>query len=269
MLGKLIKYEFKATGRTFLPLYGIILLVACIHRLLGRNTQGIFVELNKIGDFMTLALVALFIALGVITLVMTIQRFQKNLLTDEGYLMFTLPVKIRSLIFSKLFVALIWVILSSIVGFVTFAILFLDGVVVKEIWQALMQLPEVLKAADYTVDGVMIMSGLQMIVVLVQVVLSGLLGYIQFVVTVYLALAIGQFPAFQKYRTAASFIAFFVINMIVGWGIGMIGSDLLGEAILGINMNQFFAVINIMTAVVIVGLFEGTHYILKKHLNLE
>ena len=86
MLGKLIKYEFKATGRTFLPLYGAILLVALIQRFLGRNNKGVFEELNTLGNFTNLALVGLFIALVVITLIVTIQRFQKNLLSDEGYL---------------------------------------------------------------------------------------------------------------------------------------------------------------------------------------
>ncbi|MEG1001036.1 MAG: ABC transporter permease, partial [Cellulosilyticaceae bacterium] len=116
MLGKLIKYEFKATGRTFLPLYGAILIVALVQRFFGRSSQELFEELNRIGDFATIALVALFMALGVITLVVTIQRFQKSLLSDEGYLMFTLPVKTRSLIASKMIVATTWVILSGVVG---------------------------------------------------------------------------------------------------------------------------------------------------------
>ncbi|MEG0501998.1 MAG: ABC transporter permease, partial [Cellulosilyticaceae bacterium] len=124
MLGKLIKYEFKATGRTFLPLYGAILIVALVHRVLGRSSQELFEELNRVGDFATIALVALFMALGVITLIVTIQRFQKSLLSDEGYLMFTLPVKIRSLIASKMVVATTWVILSGIVGIISFVILF-------------------------------------------------------------------------------------------------------------------------------------------------
>ena len=33
MLGRLIKYEFKATARTFLPLYGVLLLLAGLNRL--------------------------------------------------------------------------------------------------------------------------------------------------------------------------------------------------------------------------------------------
>ena len=38
MLGKLIKYEFKATGRILLPLYGALLVFALINRLLFRSS---------------------------------------------------------------------------------------------------------------------------------------------------------------------------------------------------------------------------------------
>ena len=51
----------------------------------------------------------------VMTLVLMIQRFYKNYLTDEGYLMFTLPVSVHSMIFSKLIVAIVWIILTVLV----------------------------------------------------------------------------------------------------------------------------------------------------------
>ena len=117
MLGKLMKYEFKATGRVFLPLFGSLLLISILTR--------IFVELNlsmpqALGIMVSVILI---IGLLVITFILTLQRFYKNLLEKEGYLMHTIPVKTHSLIFSKLFTASIWQILSTIV--VTIAILIL------------------------------------------------------------------------------------------------------------------------------------------------
>ena len=44
-------------------------------------------------------------ALGAYTCVVTIQRFYKGLLGQEGYLMFTLPVKNWQLVFSKALVS--------------------------------------------------------------------------------------------------------------------------------------------------------------------
>ena len=262
MLGKLIKYEFKATGRTFLPLYGAILLVALIQRFLGRSNKGVFEELNTLGNFTNLALGGLLIALVVITLIVTIQRFQKNLLSDEGYLMFTLPVKIRSLIIAKMLVAVTWVILSGIVGVITFIVLFATGEFFAEVGQMF----------SIFIPRMMIMLqdevGRMGLFVITQFALATFLMYIQFVVLIYLSLAIGQFPSFQKHRTAASFIAFFVINTAINWitGMTMLGS-LYTEANMDPTRSLFIA--NIMAIVFIVVMFEGTTYILKKHLNLE
>lgn len=108
MLGKLIKYEFKATGRVFLPLFGALLLLALVSRL--------FISLRlKAPSGIGIALsVFMIIAVFVITLIITLQRFYKNLLTNEGYLMFTLPVSTDSIIWSKLIVAAVWNILSIV-----------------------------------------------------------------------------------------------------------------------------------------------------------
>ena len=35
-------------------------------------------------------------------------RFRNNLMTDEGYLMFTLPVSVHQLLWSKLLVSMLW-----------------------------------------------------------------------------------------------------------------------------------------------------------------
>ena len=45
-----------------------------------------------------------------------VYRFYKNLMTDEGYLMFTLPVSRSQLIWSKLIVSMAWGILSAVLA---------------------------------------------------------------------------------------------------------------------------------------------------------
>lgn len=263
MLGKLIKYEFKATGRTFLPLYGAILIVALVQRFLGRSSQELFEELNRIGDFATIALVALFMALGVITLVVTVQRFQKSFLSDEGYLMFTLPVKTRSLIASKMIVATTWVILSGIVGLMTFAILFVN----KEfLIQFQGMLPELFTAMKQALQDE---GGRQGALLMVQFSIGGFLSYIQFILVIYASLAIGQFPKFQKHRTAASFIAFFLITIGMNWIIGTVGFQLSPDQVFTLRPNVLLCLANVIVAGTSVGLFELTNYILNKHLNLE
>ena len=109
MLGKLMKYEFKATARIFLPMFAALLVVSLVSR--------IFITL-RVETPMAIGIalsVIMIIAVCVITLIITLQRFYKNLLTNEGYLMFTLPVKTDSIIWSKMIVATIWSILSLII----------------------------------------------------------------------------------------------------------------------------------------------------------
>ena len=57
-------------------------------------------------------------AIAVLCFVSTVQRFYKNLLGREGYLMHTLPVTETQLILSKLITSMVWVLCSGLVGIV-------------------------------------------------------------------------------------------------------------------------------------------------------
>lgn len=54
------------------------------------------------------------VATGAITALLMIYRFYKNYMTDEGYLMFTLPVNRHQLIWSKLLSALLYTAASAV-----------------------------------------------------------------------------------------------------------------------------------------------------------
>ncbi len=111
MLGKLMKYEIKATARYFLPLYAAIIVLSFFIGI--RTYEGPFYSL--LNGILPTALVLSFVGLAIITMILVVTRFDKNLLSDEGYLMFTLPVKTTSLINSKLFTSLIWIFSSFLV----------------------------------------------------------------------------------------------------------------------------------------------------------
>ena len=118
MLSKLLRHEFRATGRIMLPVYAL-LLVSCggctlFGRLLGRYPESTVLSVVQT-VFATLFGVTTF-GMLLLTLVLMVYRFYKNLMTDEGYLMFTLPVSRSQLIWSKLLVALAWMAEISVVG---------------------------------------------------------------------------------------------------------------------------------------------------------
>lgn len=116
MLGKLLKHEFHATGRIMLPMLGALALLAGMANLSFRGieyTDSTIVNL-VLGFVIVLFFLGLFAA-AVLSVVIVVYRFYKNLLRDEGYLMFTLPVSVHSLVWSKLIAACCWLFLTALV----------------------------------------------------------------------------------------------------------------------------------------------------------
>ncbi|HSQ88412.1 ABC transporter permease [Romboutsia sp.] len=258
MLGKLLKYELKSTARTFIPLYIAILLVSIV------NGFSLSAEMFKIQGLSTMLLVGLFIALLVINIVVIVQRFKKNLLEDEGYLMFTLPVSPKMLVLSKYIVSVIWTILSGLVAMLVFMLVaFISSngdIKILEVFNTLTQ-----AMRDYNIWSVF----LSMLILI-------LCGYSTFIFTIYTSLSLGQLPIFNKHRIAASLVSFFVINsiistiqnklaMYINTSVEMINID---GVLQTTSNNGLFANIALQL-VILVCLFIGTSYILENKLNLE
>ncbi len=76
MLGKLLKHEFRATGRTMLPIYGAVLVLAVLANISGRlmdRAAGSF--LHILFGLIIAAFVIGVIAAVIMTAVMMIKRF--------------------------------------------------------------------------------------------------------------------------------------------------------------------------------------------------
>ena len=109
MLGKLIKHEFRATSRIMGPMLLIVLALSVLVRFsitVLENAESSF--LNILAVLFVLAFAVGIIAVNLMSIIIMIQRFYKNLLGDEGYLMFTLPANVHSIIWSKLIVSIVW-----------------------------------------------------------------------------------------------------------------------------------------------------------------
>ena len=110
---KLLKYEWKACARTCLPLYGVLILMSLISRILyviPKNASLDFM-LPAIGSMLYMGVM---MAAFAVTAVILIQRFYKNLLGSEGYLMFTLPVTVSQHLLSKTIIAVVMIGLSGL-----------------------------------------------------------------------------------------------------------------------------------------------------------
>ena len=269
MLSKLLKYEIKATARLFLPLYLTIVIFAVINLFfLATPNPG-----AKSFSFYNLAMaismtvyVTLMIGLVVMTLFVLVQRFYKNLLGDEGYLMFTLPVKSRSHILCKLITAVLWTIASGFVAFCSILVIFSNKISIAQIFgqlsMAFGQLTQEFGAYSYLFTF--------------EVMVVGLLTIASTILTIYAAIALGQL--FNKHKLLASF-GMYIALQIVSQIIMVLSSAIFFNLAVFKPAGTFLpsaAVVNGILLVCILyfgaftaGYFCLTNYLLKRRLNLE
>lgn len=281
MLGKLFKYEMKATARWLLPMYAGVILFSIINKIfmsvsfLGSNdraeTLPVLVQgvLNFASSISLTLYIVIIIATFVLTFAIMLQRFYKNLLGDEGYLMFTLPVKPSAHIFSKLFASTIWYLLSFVVTIASIAILLIQKIDFGMVWNFLSKIFVTLST----------LTGINATLVLIELAVTLLVSLISSTLMFYAAIAMGHTRC--NHRMLYSFGSYLLLNFIT-----QILSFLLMLACtlpFQNNLVQFFsqeippeAYIHIMlissivlTTVLSVGYYVITNHILSKKLNLE
>jgi len=204
MLGKLMKHEFRATARLMLPLYLVIVALAAFTRVtnwvLEKNDNGILSLIN--GLFIFLFIVSLFASV-IFAVVMMIYRFYKNLMTDQGYLMFTLPANIHELLWSKLFVSVIWFIGTVLVDILAGFIVTYESGMAANLFNGFRDLFSQL-STYYALNGTAFV--LEAILAFLVTMLVGCLCF-------YAPISIGH--SFANHKTLLSVVFFFVIQFVL------------------------------------------------------
>lgn len=120
MLKQLLKYEFKATKSLYFGLYLALALLSVVLGVTFRQEHALAhsTSFQNLEVILMIVYVSVILAIAVLCFVSTVQRFYKNLLGREGYLMHTLPVTETQLILSKLIASMVWVLCSGLVGIV-------------------------------------------------------------------------------------------------------------------------------------------------------
>jgi hypothetical protein len=261
MLSKLLKYEIKATGRVFLPVFLALLVFSGITKLISSYSPQQWDSTSAILSMIIYILIM--VGMFIMTFVVMIQRFYRNLLSDEGYLMFTLPVKPWKHILSKLLVSILWMAASVIVALISILIIAYEKGIITEIIKqfAIMfsQLYQEMGASVYLLT-------LEIFIVI----LSGLISWISLI---YASIAIGHL--FSKHKMLASFGAFIVLNtlsQIIFVLISMIPAlDNIFNSLFEsqLIMELVFAYGIVLSGLYSTAYFAITNYILSKKLNLE
>ena len=140
MVKKLFKHEIAYYTRSMLLIYGILLAIAAVSRVIQffEADNTVYITLNII-SILTYALGI--IAVFAMTMVFTVTRYYRNLFTSEGYLSFTLPVTPTQHILIKLSAAVLTHVASMIVVLISACIITAGDVLV-----------EISKAIAYVID---------------------------------------------------------------------------------------------------------------------
>lgn len=265
MLRKLMKHEFRATGRVMGPLFGLLLIAA----IAARFSVGVLLEssarfLNLLGGLFTTAFVIAIVGVCVMSLVLMINRFRTNLLGDEGYIMFTLPASVHQQIWSKLIVSAVWFIATGLAVVAAGFILVAQQGFWLEIRRGFAEIFRHL-TAYYAFNGTAFLFELLALI---------FVGCCVLCLEFYAAMAIGH--SFANHKVLYSVLSFlglqFVMQLLSGGILVGTNYDFLVVALPSDGVLAMHSVM--LTMIVSTAVFGAVYYVittmfLKKRLNLE
>lgn len=205
MLGKLLKHEWRETWKIPALVNGLQVLLAVVLCLVLACTEfeaapgGV-----NLGAFLIFMLGML--GMACISFLVTVYfavRFYRNLFTDEGYLMHTLPVSADGLLLSKLLIAAFWTLVTGLVTLIfmvpllEYGISAMSGAAVMingeaATWKELLALLEE--------------SGMNMGDILLSVLITLPVGALSGILMIYASVCLGQL--FLKHRVLGAVAAY-------------------------------------------------------------
>lgn len=275
MLGKLIKYEFKSTWRTFAAVYSLLFAFALLTRFSLAGMDGPMFRDNKymqvLFGIIVFAYVMIIFSALILTFVVIVQRFYKNLTGDEGYLMHTLPVSTHSLIQAKVVTAFVWETASVFAVILSLFALFFQPSFISAFADFMRELGELLRM------GVDEIGVLRVILDISAMILLGVVSVVCGTLTIYASISIGH--TFKKHRIFGAVAAYLALSMIaqtisgfVTAGVGMaVGNVSMPLSSIAVN-NMFFGIFGFLLILNIgfaCAWYFVTSHVLSSQLNLE
>lgn len=126
MLGKLMKYEWKATWKLLICVNAFTLVMTVIVWLmikLSEKAGSDFGMIDFVGVMLMLTYVGGMFAVYIGTAIFLIHRFYTSTYGDQGYLLHTLPVDTHHIILAKLLVSAAWIVIGIL--FIYLSVIFL------------------------------------------------------------------------------------------------------------------------------------------------
>lgn len=271
MLGKLIKYEFRGTVRYFLPFYLAAVALVVINKGV-MLFEYIISKGNSNSDFLLastvlamMVFVMLSMAIGISTIIFIVGRFYKNLFTDEGYLMHTLPVKASTHIWAKLIVACVWSVISGLVAILGIVII-LSGTPIGN------EISDFFGNFGIAAEEFQSFVGTNIYVFIAEIGINLIVAIPATILTYYLAVTLGS-VMIPKHKAVGGIVVYFIINIvrqILSGGFGIAATLL---SVYTDTETAYFniTVIGSMAIMMMLGIasYFISVYVIKNKLNLD
>lgn len=255
MLIKLIKYEFRSILRILIPISIAFVVMTGLTFVVSSFSYDNII-LKFIPSIMTLLYFVNLVMLMAAAYLFTIYRFYKNLITSEGYLMFTLPVSAGMLIKSKLITALVTQVASVVLCIVSLLTL-------SYAKYSLFDLTSFLQSFDEMAS----MTRLNGAVLITIVILFSLLSLILNNLMFYASIALGHTVA--KNKIIGSVLCYIIINtvpQVVAVVLMIAVGFIVNHTII---LPIIITIVGVLNFVGCSALYYLTRHYLSKKLNLE
>lgn len=267
MLGKLIKYDLKSSGKLFLLLHGIFLIFCVFIRFIYMNRLDLIEPVDEkmlvVSLLLFFTLFTVFVsALMFYTQMQIAFRYYRNLFSREGYLSWTLPVSGIQHLWAKIISGCIF--MAADILIVAAGILILaTGKNIRDAYSLVAD--ETTRELGMTLGD----FGLMLLILC-------LASCIYSVVMVYFCINIGQL--FPGHRVLCAVAAYFITSTVIQIGsliILFISGYFPGYEFFAAEgataadfMIRIYAISGGISVVVTVAMYIATHYMMKKKINL-
>lgn len=274
MLSKLIKHEWRNVSKMLIVINSftvVMTIIGCISAyspLWHSNVENIW--LLGISVFVVYYITIIVVSFS--SMIYLAVRFYKNMYTDEGYLMHTLPVTPRQLILSKGIVATVWSLITS--ALIVLSIMSLGACFVLNLSDELNYVHTVFDLFPYLVEMLEEVFDMQFVSLVIWFIIYSILGTISGISMIYGAVSLGQL--FTKHKVMGAFPSYFGIYMAIQTVTSVLMTPITTKIMLTgepLSMSGFlnpilFASL-ILSVVIGIALYILTEYIMTKKLNLD
>lgn len=240
---KLLKYELIGSYRQYLLTF-LVFLMGCI--VLPFLPTGVGQMLT---GFLMLAVFGIVISI----FVNIILAYNTSMFKKPGYLTLTLPTSTNQILLSKVIGALIWSTLAMIV------LIFGIGILMFIMTEA--SIGDFIEGIKIAFDQLLphLASILEQLLIMVVELLATILSF-------YFTITLVHTRFIPKYKAFVGIAGYFIVGMIGGY---IISTPMIANFVISLDLTSLNYIILLVNAIMSIGFFFGTKYLIDRHIEVE